>query len=127
VNDDTFLLYVRESLMDIIHGGGGSQMVIYAIDVKSLAICWQAEPIFALYCTVNFVPALGVVVAVGRNAPHNMTWIAVLDKDAGACLRMEFIDQHSEVGGPHFGVYRESERKESSSGGRVRGRRLHRE
>jgi hypothetical protein len=100
MNDDTFLLCVRESRMDVVHNGRTSQIVIYAIDVQSLTVRWRAEPIFGLHCTIDFVPALGVAVAIGRNPPQNETWIAVLNKDTGAYLRMEVIDHHSEAGVP---------------------------
>jgi hypothetical protein len=103
MEDDTFLLCVSESLADVVHCGRSSQIVIYCIATPSLTVRWRADPILGLNCTINFAPALGVAIAIGQHRAQQgtgwMTWIAVLDKDTGTCLRMEVIN-HKIVGVP---------------------------
>jgi hypothetical protein len=104
MDEDKFLLCTRELALDTPIGGRTSQMVVYALDTRSLAIHWKAEPIWGNRCKVYKCSAVGVVIAIGENyemdspwSQHKVTWIVILHVDTGACLRQEFVD-HKDVG-----------------------------
>jgi hypothetical protein len=102
IGDDTLLLCIYERFEGTILPGG-CRMVVYAIDIDSLTVRWKADSIAGSHCIVHFIPALCVVITIGHGNIEDsgryppVTWIAVLDKDTGTCLRMELIN-HVEVG-----------------------------
>jgi hypothetical protein len=102
IGDDTLLLCIYERFEGTILPGG-CQMVVYAIDIDSFTVRWKADSNSGSHCTLHFIPALDVVITVGHGNNEDsgryspVTWMAVLDKDTGTCLRMEVIN-HVEVG-----------------------------
>jgi hypothetical protein len=103
VDDNSFIFCVYERASGAQLYGRWCHMVIYTINLDSLSVRWRAEPILGHACAVHFVPALGKIIAIGEHRAEQsdgwvyhpgVTWIAVLDKDTGMCLRMEVIDQH---------------------------------
>jgi hypothetical protein len=100
-----FALCTYERILDTTISGRTGQIIIYALDAKSLATHWQAEPLWGTTCDVHFSPLIGAVIAIGDNYEqfagdmrwHKVTWIALLDQSTGACLRKEVIE-HEDIG-----------------------------
>jgi hypothetical protein len=107
MGEDKLLLCTHEHILDTAISARTSQMVVYSLNTRTLAIHWKAEPIWGTTCRLFFSPAINAVVGIGENNEvisqntrwHKVTWIALLDKDTGVCLRREIIDHH-EVGVP---------------------------
>jgi hypothetical protein len=100
-----FALCTYERILDTPISGRTGQMIVYALDAQSLALHWQAEPIWGTTCDVHFSPLIGAVIAIGDNYEqfagdmrwHKVTWIALLDQNTGECLRKEVIE-HEDIG-----------------------------